>query len=142
MRQIKFRFWRQPYTTSISETGKPDRTEEIRGQMLYWPDTKFMINYQEKSLDLEAYLKGDTSPMQFTGLTDKNGKEIYEGDIVIAKGHPNFTDKKTVKGIIEWIKIDACFAVQDHSDEIFTIGRFEKKIEVIGNIHQNPELLK
>lgn len=74
---------------------------------------------------------------QFTGLLDKNGKEIYENDIVRCKnGHI---------GIVIWEEHDACFNVtgyRDESNHFPTMAFFEgQPFEILGNIHENPELL-
>lgn len=77
---------------------------------------------------------------QFTGLHDKNGKEIYEGDIV----RYSLDDRKDI-GYIGFHALSASFRViAEHTD--FGIGNrgelHELNLEVIGNIYDNPELLK
>jgi len=76
--------------------------------------------------------------MQFTGLKDKNGRGIYEGDIV-SNGHDT--------GIIKWDKIHCAFraywiATALDDDVSWIPFKGMKYNEVIGNIYENPELLK
>lgn len=84
--------------------------------------------------------------MQFTGLKDKNDKDIYEGDIVIEK-YPD--EDKEMMGKY-WKQ--TCFIRYDEDLAMFLIDpndgltpdtfETEAEIEVIGNIYQNPELLE
>lgn len=86
--------------------------------------------------------------MQFTGLLDKNGKEIWEGDVVNAL-LSGFLDENFVS-VIE--VQNGCFGIRSIEDGILVEGKGKfksfdgcdttKRIEVIGNIYENPELLK
>lgn len=70
--------------------------------------------------------------MQFTGLCDHNGKEVWEGDVV------RYTNNDGIKrvGSVEWLEEEACF----YLNSLPVWEQTEK--EVIGNIYQNPELMK
>lgn len=82
---------------------------------------------------------GFYSIMQSTGLFDKNGKEIFEGDIVDYKGR---------KAVIKWHGSYASFIyrfvdeLNKRSAEWYQLYLTYLKCEVIGNIYENPELLE
>lgn len=73
---------------------------------------------------------------QFTGVTDKNGNKIFEGDIV------DILCENEETGLIEWDKDTARFIVSAYSFEADFDNYYGTDLEVIGNIHDNPELIK
>jgi len=137
MREIKFRAWDKktqsirfvvkaifafgdasPLAVIVYDFGKPPK-----------------IDYKELLCKQECEL------MQYTGLKDKNGKEIWEGDIV-----------KVEEGNFEVCFLEGCWYLRRKFDGGLSFGRLnetwteaaKKKLsfEVIGNIYENPELLE
>lgn len=85
--------------------------------------------------------------MQFIGLYDKNGKEIYEGDILKEIKELSDTDYQNRIGIVNYSEEIASFIVLTDNGwchlNYGELGRGTrlKFTEVIGNIHENPELI-
>ncbi len=72
---------------------------------------------------------------QYTGLTDKNGKKIFEGDIVLFYG-------TLYNEIFSIVFAYGCFRLGTKNGFSYTLHNLYSALEVIGNIHDNPELLK
>lgn len=127
MRTIKFRGKRL------------DNGEWVTGYVLFSKDNNEAVI--AKLTDTESVCENvDPSTVgQFTGLLDKNGKEIYEGDIVILRrGVKNISNTQT----IEWCSHASSFVrVIDGMDAHFISEADMGLYEVIGNIHDNPELM-
>lgn len=101
------------------------------------------------------YRKHEVVLMQYTGLKDKNGKEIYEGDIIKIIKHTSHEDMVYIKESIGVVKfyygsfIMEVFREKDRKHvnyirQLTDIAEFIKmdNVEVIGNIYENPELLE
>ncbi len=75
--------------------------------------------------------------MKETGLHDKNGKEIYEGDIVV---EPSLDGKRDNISTVEWSKRDMAFECVFKASKLNLAS--SEFVEVIGNIWENSELIK
>lgn len=92
----------------------------------------------------------DFELMQYTGLKDQNGKEIYEGDILVPTnkemrsivkfGEATVGDDFHEQTFVGWYLENKNGAVDELND--FEVNSEYRKMEVIGNIHENPELLE
>lgn len=116
MREIKFRAW----DGNLMHYGMPG--------FYFEPDGCVLINYIQ--INAESYTK--STIMQYTGLKDANGQEMYQGDIV-----EHITAKH--RDVIVWD--DGAFAIRREGWEWRLKGR-NHKLVAIGNIHENPELLE
>jgi len=119
MRTIKFRVWDKAYNKMVL----PEKSNK------YW------INLLGDVREYDTWAN-EVVLMQFTGLHDKNGKEIYEGDIIKTENHAT--------GIVTFYadEYGARFGF-DCREPMFhhPIYGMGGKKEIIGNIYENPELL-
>lgn len=131
MRSIKFRAWDSKKKIMIQSVGF---TDNDCGRA--WQREVYMID------DLTNFNSYDWRPMQFTGLLDKNGKEIFEGDIV----RLCYPEKIWVNAVVEWIEAACGFRLVHATIKgLRYSGAYltnQPIMEVIGNIHENPELLR
>ena len=92
----------------------------------------------------------DCIVMQYTGLNDKEGREIYEGDVVLLPGNPDpAAGDPTAMCVVEYSGPHLVYRDVDRMDRKEMIHGIlgwdvneDEDAEVIGNIYQNPELLQ
>lgn len=119
---------------------------ELKFRAWYKPEKKMIYNIQnefEERIELgmdcfSDYLKNDDFIVnQFTGRTDKEGKEIYEDDILLIIGQGYFR--------VTWDRDNCKFyllPLEDYLDKMPLDRSWEVDYEVEGNIHENKDLLK
>lgn len=132
MREIKFRVWNE------------DTKEMLEIQKHSFKTNKSMPYGWNMQYEFDGL-------MQYTGLKDKNGNEIYEGDVVkyTLKSYYN----KTVTEMIpvtwgsysdggEYVDNVECWMIRYKSLSDICDNKYNQSVEVIGNIYENPELLE
>jgi uncharacterized phage protein (TIGR01671 family) len=130
MRTIKFRAWEEKTKTMILP-------EMMVASMSF--DGRV---FEQADNEAGQTLNTDWIVMQFTGLTDKNGKEIYEGDILKCIfmidydlfREPEFVEVKFENGKFVPMTLEKRNQYSNHP--------YYYSYEVVGNVYENPELLK
>lgn len=107
----------------------------------------WVITFKTKTV-FKSHVSEGMQVMQYTGLHDKNGKEIYEGDVIRCQTNNKF--KYPHKGQVIYLKHIAGFGITTEpiisestgkEEEAFTYFNYNENFEVIGNIYENPDLL-
>jgi uncharacterized phage protein (TIGR01671 family) len=143
MREIKFRVWDSSESKMIY---LDDQSMSVEINFLnnwtynhktYWevvtkegePGYPHMSQYVDSR-------RTENKIMQYTGLEDKNGKEIYEGDIVDFKSYP-LSEVVYVRD-----RFTPIYDRSSYDEWEFDFWRISNDCEVVGNIYENPELLE
>lgn len=134
MRELKFRAWDKENQDMVyhptlyfdQKTGKLDTVQhdEWRGDSEPEDWTPAVDGIADA---------GEIVLMQFTGLTDRHGKEIWEGDILL-------TDEADWKAIVTWASESGMFYLTDNTGGFSSFCNWNK-CKVLGNIYENPDLL-
>lgn len=158
MREIKFRAWLtlSDYDKDGNDKDYSGMADKIsvydsstigfgvdEGDAIFGEDVFQRAIENGTAYDFEGWCNwdGQFELMQYTGLKDKNGKEIYEGDILeyfrIKPGTENYYPDRTKRKAIKWEEYNRCVGYNMRP----IIEEDDNYWEVIGNIYENPELL-
>ena len=127
MREIKFRAWLKEKKEMI-DNARPD---------FFCKQLNYLRGNSAGGQDVLGVSTEDIELMQYTGLKDKNNKEIYEGDVL-----SNGNDEKPYKVIFENGSFRAEFEgdFEEHSFDLIDV--VAQGCELVGNIYESPELIK
>lgn len=154
MREIKFRAWAGGKMFDRISTLQPDSDGNF-SEVCIWPEgddleTKLGCTHQKCSL---KKFYGNVILMQFAGLHDRNGKEIYEGDIIrtpdshytcgckLCKAKMSAHVYKGEIKVVEFLYGRFCTREDDPIEGGYTTSSISSLAVVLGNIHENPDLL-
>ncbi|EPG1377870.1 YopX family protein [Listeria monocytogenes] len=130
MREIEFR----------GKAIHPNSLEQIVGSWAY--GGIFENKIISRNLDMDSHYHGFISEIeidlktigQYTGLKDKNGKKIFEGDIVDISVYDRL-DWSSIKGKV--VFLNGAWLVEDVGHFAITLQSETNEIEIIGNVHEN-----
>jgi len=159
VREIKFRVWDNKHNVMVTENNAQELVEKYDSvdDDDYYTDEWYP--YCNMYIPFGIFLKKDKIIMQYTGLKDKNGVEIYEGDIINLHYTYEGYDDETfgaieleddIKGVVE-LETSLGLYINTGDDKqnyiweylrYIPLSDYSEQIEVIGNIYENENLLE
>lgn len=128
MREIKFRAWDK-------KDKKMFTMKNVNG------DLGLYFNYTTRTYEEGTEFVSRFIQMQYTGLKDKNGKEIYEGDVII-KRPLLITGEYSIPNFIGVVGFSECSFWVERKNTANLLYLECEEVEILGNIYENPELME
>jgi uncharacterized phage protein (TIGR01671 family) len=146
MREYKFRAWDKENKEMLYQGSNTTHNNGVMDCRIVFDELGFGVLVRLYG-EVRYEYRDNCELMQYTGMTDKNGKEIYEGDIL--RLWRSVGEKGQLRGEyayllpVEYCELWTQFVVVDKPNKIqMGIWKEFGAFEVIGNIYENPELLK
>ena len=132
MKIIKFRAWDRENKRWMTPEIEDNEESELRIDI--WGSLHFRKPWFEQESGTATIVAGESmfDLSQYTGLRDKDGAEIYIGDIVVGRLYNH--------GVVGW-EYETKVVISDFSD-IYELDNNSEEIEVIGNVYEDTELLE
>ena len=145
MREIKFKAYAKAYN-KIVNVDRLGLNSDGTAQEIIVTERELGEYDSDEWTDLQA---GEFELLQYAGLKDKNGKEIYEGDILELRANP-FNKKRDLFQVVfkdggfrdEWNNYIGQYLPPDIRNRQGGRVRLNEACEVVGNIYENPELIE
>jgi uncharacterized phage protein (TIGR01671 family) len=144
-RQLKFRAWDKGQNKWLLGYEYPNLGGfSLFGEVMLMSEWSNILNDYVLNCKTHNHNEDDLVVMQFTGLTDCHGKEVYENDIVLIKNKPYPVSKPT---IVRWSDKSHGWSLKCDVDGKWVKLKYyslpaSRDIEVIGNIYENESLVK
>ena len=139
MREIKFRSKAVRPLDKLNELDIEHVNGWVYGNLVMYDDIPFIVVLSLVADVYDSWVKVHPESVgQYTGLKDKNGREIYEGDLL---QHPNGTIAE-IKYLDDLAAFVAVYTQGGNTEMDYLDKEIVSKCKIVGNIYENPELLE
>ena len=138
-RTIKYRAWHKELKVMIAVYVIDQTTKASTGE--HYPSSRgYLLADTEEQV---VFSLDDVELLQYTGLKDKNGKEIYVGDVVNVYDKENYSkgDQLVTTDLVKWSEEGGYWTSYEPGDYYLPLGSDDLELKIIGNVYENSDLL-